>query len=154
MITWFGATAALARRTLSLVTKFAVLDTSIYIENFRTARFTFRILQSTFIPRCSIVVLHELLRGARRELERRFVRDLLRRCHILVPTAQHWIRAAEVLAAMRKHDHFEANKIRELAFDLLIALSARSIGATVITSNESDFLAIRRYLPFQVQYWT
>jgi predicted nucleic acid-binding protein len=134
-------------------TKFAVLDTSIYIENFRTGRFTFRILQSSLIPRCSVVVLHELLRGARRDLEWRFVQELRTRCHLLVPTAEHWIKAAEVLAAIRKQRHFDANKIRELAFDGLIALSARSIGAVLITSNESDFQTIRRYVPVQVQYW-
>lgn len=136
------------------VTQFAVLDTSVYIENFRTGRFTLRILQSPLIPRCSAVVLHELLRGARRRAEQRFVRDLLKRCQILTPTAQHWIKAAEVLAALREHQHFDTQKIRELAFDTLIALSARSIGATLITCNEPDFQTIRRYLSFQVQYWT
>jgi hypothetical protein len=35
----------------------------------------------------------------------------------------------------------------------LIALSARSVGATVITCNEGDFQVIRRHLPFHVLYW-
>ncbi len=49
-------------------TKFALLDTTIYIENFRSGRFTFRLVQSPFVIRCSSVVLHELLRGARQLL--------------------------------------------------------------------------------------
>ncbi len=134
-------------------TKFAVLDTSVYIENFRTGRFTLRILQAMFIPRCSSVVLHELIRGATRDLEQRFVQDLARRCRTLTPTGQHWLEAGELLRAIRKREHFDNTKLRELAFDILIALSARSIGATVITCNHADFQAIRRHLPFHVEYW-
>jgi len=134
-------------------TKFAVFDTSVYIDNFRTGRFTFRIRHAPIIPRCSSVVLHELLRGAKTRIERRFVQDLLKNCQVLVPTAQHWIEAAEVLSAIRSREHYDAHKIRELAYDVLIALSARSIGATVITCNESDFQTIRRHMPFHVVYW-
>ncbi len=70
----------------SRTTKFAILDTSVYIEIFRTGRFTFPLLQSTYVVRCSAVVLHELLRGAASRLERRFVIDLMNRCHVLTPT--------------------------------------------------------------------
>ena len=134
-------------------TNFAVLDTSVYIENFRTGRFTLPILQSTFIPRCSAVVLHELLRGARSAVERRFVRDLRRRCRVLTPTTEHWIKAADILGLIKKRKLYEGTKIRELAFDVLIALSAQSIGATVITCNKSDFEMIQRFLSFHVWYW-
>jgi predicted nucleic acid-binding protein len=135
-------------------TRFAVLDTSVYIENFRTGRFTLRILQSAFIPRCSVVVLHELLRGARSRLEQRFVHDLVTRCQIVSPTPQQWLEAAEILGAMRKRERYDPNKVREMAFDVLIALSARSIGATVITCNVADFQTIRRYRPFHLLCWT
>jgi hypothetical protein len=54
-------------------TKLALLDTAVYLENFRSGRFTFRLLQSPYIIRCSSVVLHELLRGARTVTERKFV---------------------------------------------------------------------------------
>lgn len=133
--------------------KFAILDTSVYIENFRTGRFTFRILQSAFVVRCSAVVLHELFRGARARLERRFVLELLNRCQLLTPTEAHWIQAAEVLSAMRRRLHYDTHKVRELAFDVLIALTARSIGATVITCHETDFQAIRRFVPFHLLCW-
>ena len=134
-------------------TKFAVLDTSIYIENFKTGRFAFRLLQSPFIIRCSSVVLHELLRGARPGIERRFVMDLAERCQVLTPTEAHWMVAADFLNSMRKREHYDATKVRELAFDVLIALTARSIGAAVITCNDADFHAIRRHLSFSLLCW-
>lgn len=43
-------------------------------------------------------------------------------------------------------------KLRELAFDVLIALSAREIGATLIICNREDFAEIRKYKPFNVLY--
>ena len=54
---------------------------------------------------------------------------------------------------IRNREHYEPKKIRDLAFDVLIALSARSIGGTLITCDESDFRTIRRYLAFHVLYW-
>ena len=133
--------------------KLAILDTSVYIDNFRTGRFAFRLLQAPYVIRCSAVVLHELLRGARPGLERRFVTDLMNRCRIISPTETHWIHAGELLNVMRRRQHYKANKLRELAFNVLIALTARSIGATLITCNEKDFQAIRRDLSFNLLCW-
>ncbi|THJ17275.1 MAG: PIN domain-containing protein [Nitrospira sp. CG24B] len=134
-------------------TKFALLDTAIYIENFRSGRFTFRLLQSPFIIRCSSVVLHELLRGVRTATERKFVFELSRQCQVLTPTEQQWLKAAEILNRLKRREHYEAAKVRELAFDVLIALSARSIGASVITTNHADFQAIQREVPFHLLCW-
>jgi len=134
-------------------TKFALLDTTIYIENFRSGRFTFRLLQSPYIIRCSSVVLHELLCGARAATERKFVFELSRRCQVLTPTEQQWLRAAEILLRLRRQEHYEVAKLRHLAFDVLIALSARSIGASVITTNHEDFRAIQCELPFHLLCW-
>ena len=117
-------------------TSFAILDTSVYIENFKTDRFTRQILASAFIPRCSAVVLHELLRGARTSIEKKSVHELQRRCRVVT------------------REHHDVAKMRELAFDVLIALSARSIGATLVTCNEADFRAIGRHLSFDAADWT
>ena len=40
-----------------------------------------------------------------------------------------------------------------LAFDALIALSVRDIGATLITCNRKDFEEIRSHKSFKVLYW-
>ena len=124
-------------------TRFAVFDTSVYIEDFRTGRFAWKILESTLVPRCSAVVLHE----------RRFVRDLERHCRVVTPTERHWIDAAEILARIKGREGYDAAKVRDLSFDVLIALSARSIGATLVTCNEADFRAIGRHVRFEVTFW-
>lgn len=79
--------------------------------------------------------------------------DLSRRCQVLTPTEQQWLKAAEILGRLRQREGYEATKLRELAFDVLIALSAWSIGASVITTNHADFLAIQRELPFHLFCW-
>ena len=134
-------------------TRFAVLDTSVYIENFKTDRFTRQIAESAFIPRYSAVVIHELLRGARTSAEVEFIDRLVQRSHLVTPTERHWIDAAEILKRLRTRERYDGNKIRGLAFDVLIALSARSIGATLVTCNEGDFRAIGRHLTFDAAYW-
>ena len=64
----------------------AVLDTSVCIEDFRTGRFTLLLLRAPWVVRCSAVVLHELRRGARTPLERRFVGELARKVAPRAPT--------------------------------------------------------------------
>jgi predicted nucleic acid-binding protein len=41
--------------------------------------------------------------------------------------------------------------VRDLHFDVLIALTARSNGARVITSNRADFELIREYRAFKLE---
>ena len=45
------------------------------------------------------------------------------------------------------------DKIRDLHFDLLIALTARTYGARLITSNRRDFELIKSYHDFQLEVW-
>lgn len=54
--------------------------------------------------------------------------------------------------AILNHGH-PPDKLRDLHFDVLIALTARSHGARLITSNRADFEAIRRYCKFQLEVW-
>lgn len=131
----------------------ALLDTSVYIENFRTGRFALAILRSPWIIRCSAVVLHELRRGARTPMELRFVAELAEKVRMITPTERHWFESAEILSRIRRRTGCDVNKLRKLAFDVLIALSARDIGATLITCNQEDFAEIRRHTPFKAVYW-
>ena len=131
----------------------AVLDTSVYIEIVRTGRFTLDLLRSPWIIRCSSVVLHELRRGARTNLELRFVNELARKIQIITPAERHWLESAEILSSIRRKKGYGQNKLRELAFDALIALSVRDIGATLITCNRKDFEEIRRHKQFKVVFW-
>ena len=131
----------------------ALLDTSVYIENFRTGRFTLALLRSAWIVRCSAVVLHELRRGARTGAELRFVAELARKVRIITPTERHWLESAEILSRIRGRKGYDTNKLRELAFDVLIALSARDAGATLVTCNREDFVEIGKYTRFRAVYW-
>ena len=133
--------------------KLALLDTSVYIENFRTGRFTLPLLRSAWIIRCSAVVLHELRRGARSALELQFVNELARKIRIITPTESHWLESADILSQIRKRKGYDAHKLRDLAFDVLIALSARGIGATLITCDQQDFAEIRKHVLFKVVFW-
>lgn len=48
---------------------------------------------------------------------------------------------------------FSPEKLRGLRFDVLIALTARSHGARLITSNHHDFDLIRRHRKFHLELW-
>jgi predicted nucleic acid-binding protein len=48
---------------------------------------------------------------------------------------------------------FSPEKLRDLHFDVLIALTALNHGAIVISSNRSDFETIRRYKRFELEIW-
>ena len=43
--------------------------------------------------------------------------------------------------------------MRDLHFDVLIALTARTHGARLITSNRGDFELIRTYRDFKLEVW-
>jgi predicted nucleic acid-binding protein len=70
----------------SKTVELAVLDTSVYIENFRTGRFTQKIIESPFLFRGISTVIHELLRGARRVEEREFALALVANLRLYTPT--------------------------------------------------------------------
>ena len=148
-----GSTVVSAGRTPLPTANLAVLDTSVYIENFRTGRFTLVLLRSPWIVRCSAVVLHELRRGARTPLEVRFVGELARNVRILTPTEGHWLESADVLSRIGAKKGYSPSRLRDLAFDTLIALSARDSGATLITCNRRDFLEIGKCVAFKALFW-
>ena len=102
----------------------AVLDTSVYIENYRTGRFTQQIAESRFLFRGLSVVIHELLRGAKTPLDREFALALAKNLRIYTPTEQIWMKSGEIVARIAAEKGYERRKIQELSFDVLIALTA------------------------------
>ena len=137
----------------SRTVELAVLDTSVYIENFRSGRFTQQIIDSPFLFRGVSVVIHELLRGARRSNEREFALDLAANLRVYTPTDRIWQDSGDIVARLAAAKDYEKRKIQELSFDVLIALTARSIGATVITLNRQDFEDIQRHRRFRLLSW-
>jgi predicted nucleic acid-binding protein len=48
---------------------------------------------------------------------------------------------------------YDVHKIRDLHFDVLIALTARQIGAVLITRNTGDFKTILEFTNFDLVCW-
>lgn len=99
------------------------------------------------------MVLAELWRGATRTAEREFLRTLGRNHPVLTPTENNWLESGQILGKMRPDLSLTADGLRNLHFDVLIALTARSHGATVITSDRDDFEVINHYRKFKFEVW-
>ena len=87
-----------------------IFDTSVMVDHLRTGRHQERIDSLTGLVRTSSVVLAELWRGATKSQEHKFLEALT-----------------------RKSSKFGPDKLRDLHFDVLIALTARSHGALLVT---------------------
>jgi predicted nucleic acid-binding protein len=130
-----------------------IFDTSVLVDELRTGRHRKGIESVEGLVRTSSVVLAELLRGVTGPAEHKFLRSLARNYPILTPTEKNWIESGEILANIRADKGFAPHKLRDLHFDALIALTARSHGARLITTNRTDFELIGRYCMFKLEAW-
>jgi len=130
-----------------------VYDSSVFIDQLRTGRYTQQMDSTPELARTSSVVLAELWRGATTDAERVFLHALERSHPIWSPSESNWIESGRLLDKMQRNHGFAAAKLRDLHFDVLIALTARSHGARVVTSNRTDFELIRRYRDFMMEVW-
>jgi predicted nucleic acid-binding protein len=130
-----------------------IFDTSVLVDELRTGLHRKRMESVDGLVRTSSVVLAELWRGVTGPAERDFLRALGKNHPILTPTEKNWIESGEILSKIRADHGFAPNKLRDLHFDVLIALTARSHGARVVTSNRTDFETINHYRKFQCVIW-
>jgi predicted nucleic acid-binding protein len=130
-----------------------IFDTSIFIDHLRTGCHQERINSLCGLIRTSSVVLAELLRGSTKPAERGFLRELQKRHPLLTPSESNWIESGHILAKMRADLGYSPEKLRDLHFDILIALTARTHGARLITSNRADFESIEKYRGFSLEVW-
>jgi predicted nucleic acid-binding protein len=130
-----------------------VIDSSVLLDQFRTGRHSDRMARLDMPIRNSAVVLAELWRGATTVAERELVLELQENYPILTPSTEQWIESGQILATMRTRRGFEPAKLRDLHFDVLIALTAHSHGAWLITSNRADFEMIRKCRDFRLEVW-
>lgn len=135
------------------MSEFAILDTSVLINHWRTNRHAAQIANLGVPIRNCSVVLAELWRGATEAAERATLRAIEENRQILAPTVNNWLESGHLLAKIRDDHGFEPHKLRDLHFDVLIALTARSHGARLITSNRADFELIREYREFKLEVW-
>lgn len=130
-----------------------IFDTSVLVDDLRTGRHQRKIQSTAGLLRTSSVVLAELWRGATSPAEERFLRTLEHNHPVLTPTKKNWLESGQILARIRAHMGVAPEKLRDLHFDVLIALTARSHGARVITSNRADFALIQRFRKFELEVW-
>lgn len=130
-----------------------IFDTSVLVDHWRAGRHRQRIATLSGLIRTSSVVLAELWRGVTTVAERRLLEALERNHPILTPTQQNWLESGRLLGRIRTVAGAAPPQLRDLHFDVLIALTARSHGARLITSNRRDFELIRRHRHFDLEIW-
>lgn len=131
-----------------------VIDTNLYIDWLNEGRHEDVLFQRDAVKYLSTVVVLELYAGAFSSRDRRVLGSIVgafaRAGRMLVPSGPVWEDAGHVLRALQTSRGSVGTGYPSLVNDVLIALSARTIGATVTTSNERDFAAICRVRPFKL----
>jgi predicted nucleic acid-binding protein len=130
-----------------------VFDTSVLIDHIRTNSLLDRMLRLDGVVRNCSVVLAELWRGVSTPIDRKIVQSIENSHPIWTPTKSNWLESGQILAMIHHDLGFEPHKLRDLHFDVLIALTARTHGARLITSNRADFELIRKYRNFKLEVW-
>ncbi|MBI4475789.1 MAG: PIN domain-containing protein [Acidobacteria bacterium] len=130
-----------------------VVDTNIYIDWFNARRYEDILFQRDTVKHLSAVVLMELRAGAFSQKDRRLVQSVetafAKVGRILVPPRAVFIEAGDTIRRLQRRG-FNLKGSHSIINDVLIALSARSIGATVVTQNERHYRAIEAVRPFSL----
>ena len=144
---------------MSRVERKYVLDTNLFIDGFRHERAQQELVQfhTLFAPFefLSAIVVQELLTGVRsagdlRALRRHIVEPFLRRGRLVTPSDRAWQESGELLNRMIREQGLRPSEIsKSFANDVLLALSCREAGMTLVTANTKDFERISRLVPFQ-----
>jgi predicted nucleic acid-binding protein len=131
-----------------------VIDTNLYIDWLNAGRHEQVLFRRDAVKYLSAVVMLELYAGAFSARDRRLVRGVVsafdRADRILVPSSRVYEEAGHVLRGLQESRGYRLAGSPSLVNDVLIALSTRSIGGTVATSNARDFAAIREIRPFDL----
>ena len=136
-----------------------LLDTNVYVEASRSAEKRSRFAK-TFFPLLPVTYLaatlaYELSVNSANDITRALVADFVGRLErvgrTVTPTFDDWTEAADIVTRIAKSEKSWRSKLPQLQNDILIALSARRIGATLLTYNQEDFLLIRRHKHFSLR---
>ncbi len=131
----------------------AILDTSVYIDHWERGLYqdTLESLRRAYIIRHSAVVLSELRRGARGRDAEQLVASLYELATVRwEPSVADWWEAGRLVRYIGDKQAWDNHKRRDFQNDALIALTARRYGATVVTTNYSDFELLRSELRISV----
>ena len=135
-----------------------LIDTDLYIDliQSRSTLPILRVIYESDAPGIyfSSIVIQELLVGARGPRARSQVETLYRPFEktgrIVTPTHSQWKDAGDMLAKALMTRPDLRSKLPSLVNDCLLALSARSIGATLYTRNRDDFMLLKRLRSFNL----
>ena len=122
--------------------RWAIIDTSVYINHWERGLHdeALAAVRRAFVVRQASVVLSELRRGARTRDARELVTTLYRVARIQwTPTTADWWEAGGIIRAVGDAHDWDRQKRQAFQNDALIALTARRHGATIVTTNRTDF---------------
>jgi predicted nucleic acid-binding protein len=136
-----------------------LLDTNVYLFAMKSDEgadlFERRFLPLTFQTVLSSIVVEELHAGALDargiRLVERHVGALERAGRVVTPMFQDWKEAGKLVAQITRKEPGRKPKIQQMLNDILLAFSARRIGADLFTFNRDDFELIRRHRPFSLK---
>lgn len=130
-------------------------DTNIWIDWLNTGRHEAVLFGRETLKYLSAIVLMELYAGAASPTDRRNIgrihRTFQRVGRIVLPTVDTIANAGQLLQRLRWQAGEGGKKKAGFSHDVLIALSARQLGATVLTSNAVDFERIRSLTRFEFE---
>ena len=133
-----------------------LLDTSIYIPfiNKGISNPVLDLGPGRSLLFMSAVVLEELYAGAQDPASIKLLDKLydvfVSANRLTVPDGRDWQKAGKIIAQLERKYGFEGKFLARITHDILIALCARRIGATVVTNNTKDFLRIREFVDYKL----
>jgi predicted nucleic acid-binding protein len=137
-----------------------VLDTNLYIAANRSEAGAEELIQfySAFLRFTYLhaAVVQELLAGAvgakrSRQIHEAYVAPFEARGRLITPSYRTWKRSGEVMAALVQKKFISPGGFaRSFLNDVLIAVSCRESGLTLVTKNAADFRLIQRVERFEV----
>ncbi len=134
----------------------AVCDTSVYIPFINQGVIHPVFSDESVRPMLfmSAVVLSELYAGAPDIQSIKLLDKLYQTFHnvarLITPDKRDWQQTGRVIAKLRKKYGFETKYLARIQNDILIACSARKLGAFVVTRNEKDFRRIQEFTDFHI----
>jgi len=133
-----------------------ICDTSVYIPfiNQGIAHPIFSYKSISPVLYMSAVVLSELYSGAHDSQSIKLLDKLYHTFQnvgrLIVPDGSDWQQTGRIIAKMKKKYGFETKYLARIQNDILIACSARKIGAFIVTQNKKDFRRIKEFTDFRI----
>lgn len=131
-----------------------VFDTNVYIGIFNRGQYRAEIDWSNKITYLVHAVLHELWIGAKGTAEvqhlRRFATTFVKVGRLVQPASSTQLLIGRVCQRLRVTGHLDPKQPRHYN-DVCIAMLARQIGATVVTTDVGDFQRIQDIIDFRLR---